>query len=310
MARTVRVITVVAVLLVAATVRAAGGPCDEDRTALGVALANRAGVLVLETVDAGSPAAASGLRADDQVLQANATVPRACIDFAKAVREARRERKALLLLVARAGTHLPLVLGAEVWTPAAPPESTGGAAAAPAGRGAPTAPAPVPPPPPLPADVPVSVGEVLDGLAALAPANQTPTNLRAYGDDLKRLRRVLETLVVRRAAPAETTLGLRGVLRYYAAAEVAWKAIESQRDRDRRPARFPVTEEMRAEYFQDSAPATVIEEFPFLAETVVREPSFGLVESNGLWLPVRARTLLWEKGREALAQLKQGQQAK
>src|SRR5262249_8549426 len=127
--------------------------------------------------------------------------------------------------------------------------------------------------------------------------------LRAYTAALGRERAPLEPTAARRGASPETVLGLRGVLRYFAGAEVAWKSIEQQREREHRPTHLPVPEEMTAEYFEDSAPAAVLEEFPFLAPTIVREPKLSLTESAGRWRPVVARALLWAKGRQAIDQL-------
>src|SRR5262249_56403307 len=112
--------------------------------------------------------------------------------------------------------------------------------------------------------------------------------LRAYTAALGRERAPLEPTAARRGASPETVLGLRAVLRYFAAAEVAWKSIEQQRERDHRPAHLPVPEEMTAEYFEDSAPAAVLEEFPFLTPTIVREPKLRLTESAGPLPPVMA----------------------
>src|SRR5262249_10684749 len=161
-------------------------------------------------------------------------------------------------------------------------------------------PPPTTPPATLPPEVPVSTDEVIEGLRRLAPAERPPGNLRTYSDALRRERAAVETVAARHGASPETVLGLRAVLRYFAGAEGAWKSVEQQRERDHRPAHLPVPEEMTAEYFEDSAPAAVLEEFPFLAPTIVREPKLRLTESAGLWRPVAARALLWAKGREAI----------
>ena len=58
-------------------------------------------------------------------------------------------------------------------------------------------------------------------------------------------------------------------------------------------------------YFTDSPVASLIDEFTFLDATVARRPSGGrLVEASGLWRPVWARVLLWERGGQALEQLR------
>ena len=211
----------------------------------------------------------------------------------------------MLVLARRGGSEVPLVLGAGVWIPPAPAAPV--VPAVPVRPGAPPSPpgepSPTTPPATLPPEVPVSPDAVIEGLRRLAPAERPPGNLGAYADALRAERAAVETVAARHAASPETVLGLRAVLRYFAGAEVAWKSIEQQRERDHRPAHLPVAEEMTAEYFEDSAPAAVLEEFPFLAPTIVREPKVQLTESAGLWRPVMARGLLWAKGREAVDQL-------
>ena len=45
------------------------------------------------------------------------------------------------------------------------------------------------------------------------------------------------------------------------------------------------------------------EALDFLRETVAREPGTARIEVSGLWRPIQARALLWEKGREQLDRL-------
>jgi len=290
-----------AAILGAGAVAGAGGPCEEDRGQTGLALAPASAGLAVAAVDGGSAAAASGIRVGDTVLQANGTVARTCVDYARAVHEARRERKALLVLVRRAAADMPLALGAATW------ERAVAAAPAPAPAEAPSVRALVaaPSPPPLPPGAAVTLAEVTGGFAGLAPAARPPTRLAAYRQDLLRLHRQVETLAARGAVSAEVVAGLRTVLRYYDAAEVAWAAEETQRDRERRPRHVPAAEAAAAPYFADSEAATAIDEFPFLRAAVVRDPGPGLLagESSGLWRPLQARALLWERGREELTRL-------
>src|SRR5439155_1130177 len=97
--------------------------------------------------------------------------------------------------------------------------------------------------------------------------------------------------------------GLRTVLRYYDAAEVAWGAEEAEHEREQRPRHLPASEGDTVPYFADSEPAATIEEFPFLGSTVAREPHPALLggESSGLWRAGQARSLLWERARGELA---------
>jgi len=93
------------------------------------------------------------------------------------------------------------------------------------------------------------------------------------------------------------------VVRYYDAAEVAWEADEDVREREKRPRHYPSSEGATAPYFADSDAEATIVEFPFLRDTVVREPGTAAIEVSGLWRPIQARALLWEKGREQLDRL-------
>jgi len=281
----------------------AGGACDEGRGATGLALALRAGVLTVDTVDPGSPAQRAGIRPGDAVLQANDVVPHTCAQFARALAAARDELKALLVLVRRGEAEVPLAFGAATW--GAPPAGAAAAPTAPPSVAAPaTRPAP-PPPPPLPPETAVSVDGVVRDVAALAPPDHPPTSLSAYRDAVVQVRREVETLAVRKAAPDDVVTELRSVLRYYEGAAIAWDAIEGYREREHLSRRLPVPDSLAVPYFTDSPVASLVEEFDFLDATVARPPSGGrFVEASGLWRPVWARLLLWERGGQALDQLR------
>lgn len=291
-----RGLSALALLLGAASI-AAASPCEEARSETGLAVVPRAGALVIAAVDAGSAAAQAGLREGDALAQVNATVPRTCADFARAVREARKERKALLVLVQRGDAAVPLAVAASTWK-----EPAGTTVATAAEHRTPAA--PPAPPPPLPPEVPVSLDGVVAGLKALTPADEPSTTLSAYRADLTRAAREIETLAARNAAPPETVERLRGVAHTAEAAAIAWDAMEALRERDHRPRRIPIPEAAAAPYFEDSPAAGVLDEFAFLRPTVAREPSsgrLGMGESSGLWRPVAARALLWERGRADLS---------
>ena len=290
------------VLAAALAARAAwsANPCEEDRAQTGLALAAREGGLEIAAVDPSSAAAESGLRAGDALVQVNATMPRSCADYARAIRDARDGKKALLVLVRRSEGTVALALGPATWQravatapPPPPPE-------APTVRALVATPAPAA----VPAEARVSLDEIERDLRALAPADHPPAQLADYSHRLLRLHRQIEAFAARRAAPAGVVDGLRTVLRYFDAAEVAWEADESLRERERRPRHVPSSEAAAAPFFADSEAAATIEEFPFLRATVTREPRPGLVgESSGTWRPVEARALLWSHGREELDRL-------
>jgi hypothetical protein len=228
-------------------------------------------------------------------------VLRNCAEYARTVRDARKERKALLLLVRRAAAEVPLALASSTWaravavTPPPPPPEPPSVREVVA----------KPPPPPLPPEAHVSVDDVTHRLAALVPADGGAPKLVRYERDLDHVRREVATLAERGSAPADVLTGLRTVVRYYDAAAVAYAAAEEQLERERRPRHLPPNDGATAPYFESSEAAAVIDEFPFLGETVVREPGPGVIggESSGLWRPFQARTLLWQRGREELGRL-------
>ena len=294
--------TVSWVIVVGLAARAAWGasPCEESRAQTGLALAAREGGLEIAAVDAGSAAAESGLHAGDTLVQVNAALPRSCADYARAVRDAREGKKALLLLVRRSTGTVPLALGPATWEravatapPPPPPE-------APSVRALVATPAPAPVAP----EAHASLDELEGELRALAPADRTPGQLADYSHRLLRLHRQVEALAARHVTGAGVVDGLRTVLRYFDAAEVAWAADESLRERERRPRHVPSSEAEPAPFFADSEAAATIEEFPFLRDAVSRDPRPGLIgESSGLWRPLQARALLWAHGREELERL-------
>src|SRR5205823_6383159 len=194
----------------------------EERGRTGIALAAVEQRLAVGAVDEDSAAASAGLRVGDTVLQVNGTVPRACADYGRTVREAEHERKALLVLVRRGDAELPLALGARTWErvpPAVPPAPR---AEAPSVRAMVEKPAP-----PLPPESQVTLEELTRAFAALVPPERPPARLANYQHDLLKLHRQTEALAARAAVPSEVAAGLRTVLRYYDAAEVAWAAQEA-----------------------------------------------------------------------------------
>jgi hypothetical protein len=283
----------------------ASGACDEGRSATGFSLVLRAGVLAVDAVDPGSPAARAGLRPGDSIVQVNDVVPRACAQFARALTAARDEHKALLLLVRRGDAEVPLALGAATWGAPPPAEAQAGTATGPSSILAPPPQVAPPPPPPLPPETVVSTEGVLRDIGALAPPDQPPTSLPAYRDAVTQARREVETMAARKAATDDVVTEMRSVMRYYEGAVLAWDAMEGNREREHLSRKLPIPDSLAVPYFTDSPVASLIDEFPFLDATVARRPSGGrLVEASGLWRPVWARLLLWERGGQALQQLR------
>ena len=295
-----RWVTLVGVL--AAGVAAAMPPCEEDRGQTGLAVGPAASGLVVTMVDVHSVAATAGVRTGDEVLQLNGIVPRGCADYGRAVRDARRDRKALLVLVRRDGSDVAFVLGPATWDVAVttPP---------------PAIPTPAPsveplvttPPPALPSGERVTLDGLLLALAGLAPDDDRPprtASLDGYRRAIGRLREQIGSLRAGGTVGAQVAGGLATVLAYHEAAGVAWAADEIAAQRTRRPRQLPPTERV-APYFADSEAAAVLDRFPFLRDTIVREPGPGVfgTETAGAWRPLQARALLWQHARLELAQL-------
>jgi hypothetical protein len=282
------------IVALAAGVAGAAGPCDEGRDRTGLGMAVREGRLVVDAVAPNSAAAASGVRAGDVVLQANGTIAHACAEWARVVEEAREERKAVLLLVARGDVETPLALGRRTWGE----EEAAAVAAAPAPRAA----VAVETPAPLPADVPVSVDSVVTELAALL--GQTRVGLEPYRTAVTASRRAVETLAVRKAASTDTVAALRRVARLHETAVYAWEGIEGIRQRDGIARRLPISDAATAPYYSGSPIQSLLDEFDFLRETVVTEPRGSrFVERAGEWRPAAARRLAWEHAGEELGRV-------
>jgi len=280
----------------------AGGACDEGRESTGLGVGIRDGAIAVTEVLRDSAAGRSGLRTGDVIQQANDVLPRNCSEWARAVRHARDDGKALLVLVRRGGVEVPLVLGAATWVrPGVARGEPGSDRGVPEPREVPGA----PPVEPLPPDTAVSAQGVVRDLAALAPLDRPPTNLLTYQASLTQVRRQIETLATRGSAPQDVVAELRGVARYYEGAGMAWDAMEGDRADSRLTRRLPVADNMTVPYFSNSPVGALLDEFDFLNGTIARQPRGGrLAEASGLWRPVWARLLLWERGAQALDDLR------
>jgi len=325
MARVDRVIALGLGIVLMATAARADEPCAEGRARTGMVVRIDGDGVVIESVDSGSTADRQGLRPGDRVLQVNDVRPSSCRTYARAVRRADEDELALLWLVERGGQRLALALDAAPGAPliAAAPSPTAPAAGAPAGAGtgAPaeqavpplvaTPPSTAPPPPttstslptvpPLPDDVAVSLDGVLAALGALSV--QTRRGLPVYEEAVGEVARQVATLRVREGASPAVLTGLDEVLRLHQGAVVAWTAVEELRERKGIRSRMPLADNATADFFLDSDVERLLDQFDFLAETVTKEPSDGLLQVAGRWQPVRARTLLWEHAGSALGQV-------
>jgi hypothetical protein len=288
-------------LLLFATAARAAGQCDAAREAAGLVVVVRDGAIVVTEVLPDSAGTRGGLRVGDVVLQVNGTVARTCGEWARAVADARDERKALLFLIERGDAEVALALGRRTWGPE-PTEPT-------AVAGAPSRPAPKPAepvaPPPFPAEVPVSVDSVVTDLGGLL--GKSRAGLDPYREAVTTARRGVETLAVRKAAPPDTVSSLRRVARLHEAATLAWEATEQIRERDGIRRGLPVSEGISGPFFRSSPIQSMFDEFDFLHETVEAEPrGESWAQVSGAWRPAAARRIAWERAGEELGRVAAG----
>ena len=292
----------IATLIVLGIAAAAhAGPCDEGRERTGLVVVVRDGALVVDTVETGSAAAASGVHPGDVVTQANGTVAQSCAEWTRVVKDARDGKKALLLLVSRGDAEVPLALGRRTWggLPAEVPAAVASASPRPSEPAPRKRPAALEPPPPLPEDVPVTVDSVVSDLGGLV--GRTREGLAPYRTSVTNARRAVETLAVRKAASPDTVATLRRVARLHEVAVLAWEDVDAIRERDGISKRLPISEAATASYFSDSPVQSMLDEFDFLRETIAVEPKPGrFTETSGEWRPAAARRIAWEHAGEEL----------
>jgi hypothetical protein len=305
-----RRLTAGALLLLAVSGASAVETCEEGRLRTGLALEAVGGRLVVAGVAAGSQAARRGVRDGDTVLQVNGVAPGSCRAWVGAVEDARRAGVALLLLLGRGDGQIVLALPASTGKAAEPARDTSVAEAvvpAPAPAEAPSMAAIVaaaPPPALARADREV-LAATLRRVEALAREAAPPASLVAYRDAVVAARAEIDALSATGLPAPGVESALALLLRYHEAAVVAWESEEALRERDRRPRRYPMARAAAAPYLPGSAVAAAIAGFPFLEATVERPPGPGVLVGGraGLWRPVEARALLWERARAEQAAL-------
>jgi hypothetical protein len=136
---------------------------------------------------------------------------------------------------------------------------------------------------------------------------KTRGGLEPYREAVVASRRAVETLAVRKAAPADTVTALRRVARLHETAVLAWEGTDQIRERDGISRRLPISEAATAPYFSGSPVQSSLDEFDFLQDAIASEPSGGrFTESSGAWRPALARRLVWERAGEELGRVAAG----
>lgn len=272
-------------------------PCASDGDPTGLTVAAAEGTLQVRAVAPGSPAALAGIVAGDSIRQVNGTVPTSCDEWRATLASARRQELAVLLLLARTPRPAAAALHGSMWTqpapvvvaeaPLGPVATIPPAAAAPEAETAEPPPPddtpPLPPVPPLPGEATVTREQVDASLADLDADDHR--SLGPYRARVIRFAREVDGLSTTGEQTDESMAVLREVVTYHRAAVVAWEAIETTRAERGLRRSMPIADTWTAPYLQDSVVARILSALPFLAETVVREPTAGTIERAGAWQP-------------------------
>jgi hypothetical protein len=261
-------------------------------------------------VASGSPAALAGIVAGDAIRQVNGTVPTSCDEWRATLASARRQQLAVLLLLERTPRPAAAALHGSMWTEQAPvavaEAPPGPIVASPPTSAAPETEAvqapphdepPLPPVPPLPGEATVTREQVDASLADLDADDHR--SLGPYRARVIRFAREVDGLGTTGEQADESMAVLREIVTYHRAAVVAWEAIETTRSERGLRRSMPIADTWTAPYLRDSIVARILSALPFLAETVVREPTVGTIERAGAWQPVHARHLLWYRAEQA-----------
>lgn len=219
-------------------------------------------------------------------------------NYSRAVQDAYRENKAVLLLVKRKGKRQVLVFEPEIWVRKEEEKKEKEAIAS--LRTMLEA--------PLPTDVKGKTdklgAQALTVLRELAAVTVLEGKSNAYEKSMTRATIQLLALDRQSQGEAEKHLvaGAKVLLGYYLTAQEIRQykqdfVSESRKDlRKRRAVRFVLSE---APYFLKSAVPTWIDRYPILRASVKDSPSrLNFIEQPGHWDPDSAIKLLWEKAKE------------
>lgn len=276
--------------------------CEEEREIIGLSLEPLSDQgLSVATLEPLGLAARSGIQVGDVIEQANNQQLQNCRDYRKAVREAKKDKKALLLLINTKKGKRAVAFERAVWEE---PEKKATEAVASLKTLLET-----PLPPPVQGQVRPLGDEAVNALRELESAVPSPRALHMPGSLSRyeqKLRQTQEQIsALRNSAQGEAgqrvLAGVQVIMEHYRAAQEIWqykaKRLELIKPDLRKGEQAIYSASLP--YFFDSPVLVWVDRYPFLKTSIVSAPHeqrFG--EAHGEWKPDEALRLLWHEAKE------------
>lgn len=281
----------------------AQNPCEEEKEVLGLSLVPPSGKgsdkplgLLVSSVEPLSFASRLGLRAGDVIEQANSWLTHDCRSYRRAITDARKGKKTLLLLVIREGKKQAVAFEAAVWEE---PEKKAREATASLKTllEAPLSPS-------LESKVGQIGEEVVLALRSLETSAYLPGHVSLYEQSLHQAEERIAALdrSIQGEAEKRMIAGAQVILDYYLAAQEIWqyklKKLAQLRP-DLRKGKQAVHDSPFSPYFSNSPLLGWVDRYPFLKASITTAPrKERFIEQPGEWNPDSALLLLWQKARE------------
>ena len=289
------------------SVSAADPSCREAHSVLGMSVqpakqSESVTALVITEVVPLSQGARIGLRKDDVIEQANSWQTADCEGYRSAVREAREQEKALLLLVKRGGRRQTFVLEAGIWRRQEKEQQAREAITSLQTMLA------APLPPALQGSVERTGAQALKALRQVETIAELHGRPDAYTQGVNNAKAQLVALDNASQGEAEKRVAVaaRTVLDYYVIAQEIFQYrkdfVAQLRDREHKGRDVALAQSQVPYYFDSPVPGW-ISRYPFLRASVSATPeNVGLIkwqgEWAGKWNPDKAMQLLWDKAKQ------------
>lgn len=289
------------------SVSAVEPPCREAYSILGLSVqpakqSESVTALVITEVVPLSQGARIGLRKDDVIEQANSWQTADCEGYRNAVREAREQEKALLLLVKRGGRQQTFVLEAGIWRRQEKEQQAREAV------GSLQTMLAAPLPPALAGSVERTGAQALKTLRQVEVIAELHGRPDAYTQEVRNAKAQLVGLdnASQGEADKRVAAAARTVLDYYVTAQEIFQYrkdfVAQLRDREHKGRDVALSQSDVPYYFDSPVPGW-ISRYPFLRASVTATPeTVGLLkwqgEWAGKWNPDKAMQLLWDKAKQ------------
>ena len=284
--------------------------CEEGKEVIGLSLTPPAGKesdkplgLLVSSVAPLGFASRLGLRVGDVIEQANSWLMRDCRSYRQAITDARKGKKALLVLVAREGKRQAVAFEAAIWKE---PEKKAKEATASLKT---LLEAPLPPP--LKGKVGPVGEEVVLAMRGFETSAYLPGHLSLYEQSLSQVKAKIAALdrSVQGEAEKRVIAGAQVILDYYLAAQEIWQHKLERLAKlrpDLRQGEQAAYSSPFFPYFFNSPVLAWVDRYPFLKASVATAPrKERFLERPGEWNPDQAILLLWQKAKEETDNLSQ-----